>query len=272
MSMDADLEFIAQAMPALQALVREHLIVLLDEVTPMPEKQLRRDTWSLYEQKKQSWQEATRKAWQAGLSLAEKRPVASSLPDHLELVSTETVENRMQASRMALSLMEVAAGEVNDLRKRLKHLESVQELSAQDIVHPEVLLQAMVEQWTACGLSLESWALISEVVQRHINTLWRQSYANCNAELVAQGVLPNPGRWPLPMCHRWRHSLPILQKHMRRLRPRAGPRKGLRLAGLRRTSRQIGHPSRVTPRPGRRSRVLPCPPGLMRARWVFLTG
>lgn len=179
-----------QVQPALQASIREHLITLLDEVTPMREQQLRRDTWTLFEQQKERWLEGALTSWQAALKPVVQRPVTSSLDNHLELVSTETVENRMLASRMALSLMEVAASEVNDLRKRLKHLEAAQELSSQDIVHPEVLLQAMVEHWGACGLSLESWTLINEVVQHHINTQWRQIYANCNAELVAQGVLP----------------------------------------------------------------------------------
>jgi hypothetical protein len=180
----------AQAMTVLQASLREHLISLLNEVTSMREQQLRRDTWTLYEQQKERWLEATFTAWRLALRPAGQRSVTSSLSSQLELVSTETVENRMLASRMALSLMEVAASEVNDLRKRLKYLEPTQELSAQDMVHPEVLLQAMVEQWVACGLSLESWTLVNEVVQHHINTQWRQIYANCNAELVAQGVLP----------------------------------------------------------------------------------
>ena len=181
---------VAQAMTVLQASLREHLISLLNEVTPMREQQLRRDTWTLFEQKKEPWLEATLKAWRLALKPAARRPVTSSLSNQLELVSTETVENRMLASRMALSLMEVAASEINDLRKRLKYLEPTQELSAQDMVHPEVLIQAMVEEWVVCGLSLESWSLINEVVQHHINTQWRQIYANCNAELVAQGVLP----------------------------------------------------------------------------------
>lgn len=180
----------AQAMTVLQASLREHLISLLNEVTSMREQRLRRDTWTLYEQQKERWLEATFTAWRLALRPAGQRSVTSSLSSQLELVSTETVENRMLASRMALSLMEVAASEVNDLRKRLKHLEPTQELSAQDMVHPEVLIQAMVEQWVACGLSLESWTLINEVVQHHINTQWRRIYANCNAELVAQGVLP----------------------------------------------------------------------------------
>ncbi|MCF8160995.1 MAG: DUF1631 domain-containing protein [Polaromonas sp.] len=182
---------LAQAMTVLQAPIREHLIALLEEVTPVRElQQLRRDAWTLFEQQKERWLAATLKAWQAGLKLVAEGAVKVSQPNHLELVSTEAVENRMQGSRMALSLMEVAASEVNDLRKRLKHLEAVQELQAQDVVHPEVLIQAMVEQWVACDLTLEHWSLVSEVVQHHINTQWRQIYANCNAELVAQGVLP----------------------------------------------------------------------------------
>ena len=181
---------VAQALTVLQASIREHLIALLDEVTPMREQQLRRDTWTLYEQQKEHWLAAVLKVWQAGLNPVTARPEPVSLPDKLELVSTETVENRMLASRLALSLMEVAASEVNDLRKRLKHLEGVQELPAKDMVHPEVLIQAMVEQWVACGLSLESWSLVNELVQHHIKTHWRQIYAKCNAELVSQGVLP----------------------------------------------------------------------------------
>lgn len=182
---------VAQAMTALQASIREHLISLLDEVAPTRElQQLRRDTWTLYEQQKEHWLASVLKGWQAGLNPVTTQPESVSLPNQLELVSTETVENRMTASRMALSLMEVAASEVNDLRKRLKHLEGVQELPAKDTVHPEVLIQVIVEQWVACGLSLESWTLVNEMVQHHINTQWRQIYAKCNAELVSQGVLP----------------------------------------------------------------------------------
>jgi hypothetical protein len=180
----------AQALTVLQGTIRAHLLSLLDGVTPMREQQLRRDTWTMYEQQKERWLAATLKAWQAGLNPGAEGALSVSRPNQLELVSTETVENRMLASRMALSLMEVAASEVNDLRKRLKHLEAVLELPAQDMVHPEVLIQAMVEQWVACGLSLEYWSLVNEVVQKHINAQWRKIYASCNAELVAQGVLP----------------------------------------------------------------------------------
>lgn len=182
---------VAQSLTVLQASIREHLFSALNEVSSTREQQqLRRDTWTTYEQQKEHWLASVLKAWQACLSPVVERFTTLSLPNQLELVSTETVENRMLASRMALSLMEVAASEVNDLRKRLKYLEGVEELSAKDTVHPEVLIQAIVEQWVACGLSLESWTLVNEMVQHHINTQWRPIYAKCNAELVSQGVLP----------------------------------------------------------------------------------
>ncbi len=180
----------AQSMAALTGVVELHLTGLLRDVASAANPQLLRETWTLYQSQKKTWLEATVKAWQAALKPLVPRPAGLPPSASLELVSTEMVENQILASRLALSVMEVAASEVNGLRKRLKFLQSQQELSALDIVHPEVLAQAMVEQWGQCGFSLESWRLIHETVQQHLNAQWRQIYANCNAELVAQGVLP----------------------------------------------------------------------------------
>ncbi|MDO8320928.1 DUF1631 family protein [Rhodoferax sp.] len=179
----------ARVMSGLLALVQEQLTTLLNEAAPMREQQLRRDTWTLYKQQKNRWLEATLGSWQKALKPAAPRQVEFSLTG-MQLVSTEVVDNRILASRIALSVMEVAASEVNDLRRRLKSLNEQQELSAQDIVHPEVLALGMVEQWVNCGFSLDAWQLINEVVRQYINVQWRQMYARCNAELVAQGVLP----------------------------------------------------------------------------------
>jgi len=180
----------AQSMAALREVIALHLTTLSREVAFAAEPQLLRETWTLYQIQGKSWVEGTAKAWRTALKPEVPRLAGLSLDLDLELVSTETVENQMLASRIALSLMEVAASEVNDLRKRLKSLNPQQELSALDIVHPEVLAQAMVEQWVACGFSLASWPLINAVVQKHINDQWHQIYARCNAELVAQGVMP----------------------------------------------------------------------------------
>lgn len=181
---------LVQGMPALLDQVTVRLTELLDEFTDLREQQLRRDTWTLFKAQKSVWLEAVQRAWQEALKPAAPRKVDLLADGKLELVSTDVVENRILASRIALSMMEVAAGEVNDLRKRIKALESKQDLSAQDVVHPEVLVLVLVEQWGKCGFSAESWQLIAEVVQRHLNGHWKQSYAHCNAELVAQGVSP----------------------------------------------------------------------------------
>jgi hypothetical protein len=153
--------------------------------------QARRDTWMLYQGIKSVWQNAVLQAWQAALvPKPAPRPASLVLQGAFELVGTEVAENKIIASRLALSLMEHAADEVNDLRKRLKVLNGDHDLSAQDLAHPETLLLPVVEQWTACGLSREAWQSVSELVQRHMTEQLRGAYASCNVMLKAQGVLP----------------------------------------------------------------------------------
>lgn len=180
----------AQSMAALLEAVEQHITSLSKDFATASEPQLLRDTWTLYQSQKENWLDGTVKAWQAALKPAPLRSGVLTPGNALELVSTEMVENQILASRIALSVMEVAASEVNDLRKRLKSLHPQQDLPAQDIVHPENLALVMVEQWGQCGFSLASWQLINTVVQHHINAQWRQIYARCNAELVEQGVMP----------------------------------------------------------------------------------
>jgi len=179
----------AQAMDSVLGLVQERLSNLMNEAAPSREMQTRRDAWMAYQRFKDRWSKGTVQAWQNAL-LPESRPVPLLSASALELLGTEVVENKIIASRLALDLMEKSALEVNSLRKRLKFLGGEQELSVRDIVHPEVLLLAVVQQWEACGLSRDSWQLVSAVVQRHFNEHLQKAYAVCNAELVAQGVMP----------------------------------------------------------------------------------
>ncbi len=182
----------SKAMESLLGVVQERLTALMDEAAPSREMQIRRDAWTVYQRHKTLWRDGTLRAWQAALKLAATRPASSrlSLDGAFELVGTEVVENRIVASRLALGLMEKAAGEVNDLRKRIKSLNNNQELSTQDIVHPETLTLPVVEQWSASGLSRESWQLVNDTVQQHLNHHLKQVYAKCNEELIEQGVLP----------------------------------------------------------------------------------
>nr|WP_319564336.1 DUF1631 family protein [uncultured Rhodoferax sp.] len=178
-----------QGMAALLGVVQERLTALMNEGGRSRDVQLRREAWTYYQQHKTQWHDAVLQAWEKALT---PQPVVVAQPaDGLfELVGTEVVENKILASRLALNLMEHAAEEVNDLRKRLKLLNGERDLNPQDIAHPETLLLPVVEQWTACGMTREAWQLASEAIQRHMDEHLRAAYASCNEMLIAKGVLP----------------------------------------------------------------------------------
>ncbi len=178
-----------QVMLSLLAVVQARLTELMDEAVPWREAQQRRDTWAHYQRHKTQWHEAVAAAWQH--TLQPTRHAAKAASDGVfELVGTEVVENKILASRLALNLMEHAAQEVNDLRKRLKSLQGERDLPAHDLVHPEALLLPLVEHWVACGLSQEAWQSVADVVQRHLAHHLQAAYAQCNTLLIDKGVLP----------------------------------------------------------------------------------
>ena len=199
-------QLLTQASAAIVVLigaVHQRLLAAMDEAAPSREKQTRRDAWMAFQKQKTHWHDGIIKDWQNALMA---QPVAKSQPIPLdgafELVGTDTVENKIVASRLALGLMEVAATEVNDLRTRLKSINAGKELSPQDFVHPETLFLAVVEQWVICGMSRDAWPLIAEVVQNTLFDRFKASYAECNKMLIEQGILPviefaNKGKSPV---------------------------------------------------------------------------
>ncbi|MDD4944804.1 MAG: DUF1631 family protein, partial [Rhodoferax sp.] len=111
-----------QVMLSLLAVVQARLTELMDEAVPWREAQQRRDTWAHYQRHKAQWHDAVATAWQHALH-PPRYAAKTALDGAFELVGTEVVENKILASRLALNLMEHAAQEVNDLRKRLKSLQ-----------------------------------------------------------------------------------------------------------------------------------------------------
>ncbi|NCP40385.1 MAG: DUF1631 domain-containing protein [Rhodoferax sp.] len=181
------------AMGSLQPKVLDTLINLMDQAAPSREMQLRRDAWMLYQSSKGKWQDGTVAAWQKALATTPaQKKVSNSLKGlSLELESTEAVENKIASSKLALALMEKAAQEVNDLRKRLKFLNYGKALNEADIVHPEVLMLPLVEQWEASGMARDAWPLVSATVQKHFNEHLQSAYEQCNELLIEQGVIPD---------------------------------------------------------------------------------
>lgn len=181
----------------LGGLVQDRLTVLLNERGTTRDMQNRRDAWMLFQKQRSVWIDGTMKVWQEALkSPAGKKPekkkdeLSLQGDGGLSLVGTDAVENKILASRLVLAVVEKVGAELDDLRVRIKTLESRDDLEGHDLLRPEVLILLMIEQWTTCGMPRESWPMVSEVVQKHLIDKLKLAYANGNEFLIQQGVMP----------------------------------------------------------------------------------
>lgn len=180
---------LGRAMVELGAAARQRLTELMNEAAPSREMQSRRDAWTLYQSRQAAWVEATLTAWQTSLSPPAAVPQRVAGSD-LELLGTEVVEDKIIASRLVMSVMEKVSAEFNDLSVRIKLLEGTPDLQDHDIFRPEVLLLLMIEQWAVVGMPRDTWSLVNEVARTLLTQRLNQAYANANALLIKQGVLP----------------------------------------------------------------------------------
>jgi hypothetical protein len=129
------------------------------------------------------------KAWQAACvpPTATARIRLESV--NLTLVGEDVVERKILSSRLALAIQEKAAWDLNDLRVRMQHLEGGDDLATTDVLRPETLSQLLVEQWSAAELSAEAWAMVQDVIQRHIVEHVAPAYKATNEFLIGKGVL-----------------------------------------------------------------------------------
>lgn len=169
--------------------VQDRLTFLLNEAGSSRDMQTRRDAWTFYQRTRPAWLEGTLKQWQESLKPPVNAP-RKPLDSTFELVGTEVVENKIIASRMVLSVMEKVSSELNDLRLRIRQLEGAQDFEGHDILRPEVLVLAMIEQWAAIGMPRDAWPLVNDVVHKLLSLRLQQAYINCNEFLISQGVLP----------------------------------------------------------------------------------
>ena len=172
--------------------IQEHLTELRREVAPTREMQLRRDVWVLYQSTRLTWLDGTLNAWHMAMQPAvEVTPPKKDTSDGaFELVGTEVVENKIMSARLVLGLVEKISAEMNDLQLRIKYLEGVQELDSHDLLRPEVLLLAMIEQWASIGMPSEAWSLVNDVALDLLTDRLNHAYTHGNEFLIKQGVLP----------------------------------------------------------------------------------
>lgn len=170
--------------------VYERFTQLMDEPSTARETQERRDNWMDYKKFRPVWQDATLKAWRTCLEPPRKKTAVQFDEDGLQLVSADAVERKIQVSRMVTAVREKVHAQLDDLRIRMLHLEGMDELADNDIFHPEVLINALVEQWTHSGMSGAAWLRATDVVQKLLIEFLQAAYTDTNDTLIKKGVLP----------------------------------------------------------------------------------
>ena len=174
--------------PMVQA-IRNRLTELVESSPNTREMHERRDAMMDFDRKGPAWAQGTVKAWQQAVIPPTATARIRLDSTALTLIGDDVVERKILSSRLALALGEKATWDLNDLKVRMQYLEGGEELASTDILRPEALAQLMVEQWGAAALSPESWALIQDVIQRHLLEHVPPAYKATNEYLIKQGVM-----------------------------------------------------------------------------------
>lgn len=187
-------EGLCSGLADLDKTVLDFLAVLMGQTGTAREMQSRRDAWLQYQARHSAWIERTGKAWQEALAphisttrgqLAGGGGAASQF----ELLSDDVVENKILASRMALTVSEQVNHQFDTLRQRTQSLEG-QELDSNDILRPDAVCLLLVEQWVESGLSRTDLQTVVDPLQRDLANLLQKHYQAVNVFYVEQGITP----------------------------------------------------------------------------------
>jgi hypothetical protein len=186
-------EGICAGLPDLDKTVLDLLTTLMTQTGTAREMQSHRDAWMLYQQHHAAWTDRTGKAWRDALaphsSTTRGTLAANGASPQFELLSDDVVENKILASRMALTVSEQVSQQFDTLRQRTQSLEG-QELDSSDILRPEAVCLLLVEQWVEAGLPRTDLQTVVDPLQRELANLLQKQYQAVNVFYVEQGVTP----------------------------------------------------------------------------------
>ena len=253
-------EGLCAGLPALDKTVHDFLTELMGQTATQRDMQLRRDAWMGHQAHRKTWVEHLGRAWRESLA---PPPVtgrgtlnASKAFDGLELLGDDVLENKIIASRMALTLTEHVAAPFDAARQRTQHLEG-RELAGTDILRPETLCLHLVEQWVEVGLQRDHLQMVIDPLQRELAALALAQYQALVKLYDEQGVVaqddlrarvrraaagPNTGSPAEPP-------------------PASGP-VGLASQALRQSRAALGRPTEFAPTRQAASAFMPPPPGM----------
>ena len=170
--------------------VVDFFAALMEQVGTQRERQARRDSWQGFQDKRKDWlQELTTalRAPQETPAPVAPTPAAFSADSKLELVGDDVVENKIIASRIALTVLEDVAAEFDALRLRLRTLETA-DMAPTDGLRPETVSLRLVESWLKVGLSRDDLQMAVEPLQRALASVLQSAYQAANKVLADEGV------------------------------------------------------------------------------------
>lgn len=186
-------EGLCSGLAGLDNTVQEFLATLMGQTGTAREMQSHRDAWLQYQQLHATWAQRTARAWQEALashaSSTGGQLASSATGNQFELLSDDVVENKILASRMALTITEQVAPQFDTVRQRTQSLEG-QELDNSDILRPDAVCLLLVEQWVESGLSRTDLQTVVDPLQRDLANLLQKHYQAVNVFYVEQGVTP----------------------------------------------------------------------------------
>ena len=174
--------------------VLDFVTTLMSKNGTAREMQSRRDAWMLYQQHNAAWIDRTGKVLREALAphistTRGSQAHAGMGSSQFELLSDDVVENKIVASRMALTVSEQVSNQFDTLRQRTQSLEG-QELDNSDILRPDTVCLLLVEQWVEAGLPRTDLLTVVDPLQRELANLLQKQYQAVNVFYVEQGVTP----------------------------------------------------------------------------------
>ena len=187
-------EGLCTGLPDLNKTVLDFVTTLMTQTGTAREMQTRRDTWMAYQQHGAAWIDRTGKALREALAphVSTSRGAQMAAGPGLsqfELLSDDVVENKIIASRMALTVSEQVSNQFDTLRQRTQSLEG-QDLDNSDILRPDTVCLLLVEQWIEAGLPRNDLLTVVDPLQRELANLFQKQYQAVNVFYVEQGITP----------------------------------------------------------------------------------
>ena len=181
---------VGQCLSEVSRAIAGRLTVLLEEAHSTREMHERQDAWTAFQRLSRTWEQGTAAAWRKALQQGVGQAAARNSVLQFELMGDDVVENKILASRLSLAILDKLGESYGNLCARIQLLESTAELASHDPIRPEVLMLALVEQWTTVGLARNILPLIADAMQRELASHFVNAFETCNALLLSRGVIP----------------------------------------------------------------------------------